>query len=110
MKLKRSEKGARIARFIGNHAGWIGLRWDNATSTLNAPFPHAIRVVTERSTVNFMIACRHLPEKGLPVVIRYDGDIESVDRAIVGMTLHTYATLVAGYEEGRQNDSPTHDR
>lgn len=97
--VRRKEKGEKVARFLTGHAAIPGIRYDYEHSTLNLPWPYQAIVTTGAQHWRFMEAARNLPHDRIAAVIRYDNYVESIDEAVVGMRLDTYAQLMQVHYE-----------
>lgn len=97
--MKRNDKGKAVARYITGHAGIPLLRFDYESSTIDAPTPYNIRVVTDAKWWRWSEYVKATNSKtGVPFVVRYDGYINGVDEAIVGCNLRTFTQLLETYE------------
>ena len=98
MAVKRSDKGKKVARYITGHAGVPFLRFEGITSTIEAPSPYSIDVVTDAKWWRFGEKVAATNEvTGIPFVVRYDAYITSVDEAVVGCNLRTFQELLHKY-------------
>lgn len=105
MKIKRSEKGTRIARYITGHAGISDVRYsmDHGRVLIDLPAPYGTEVTTDRVSDRFFKSIRDNADNGLSFTIRYDGTIDGVDNAYVGMTLRTFTQLLKAHYEKEGN-------
>lgn len=98
--MKRSDKGKAVQRYLTGHAGIPFLRFDGSDNTIAAPSPYDIKLVTDAHWWRFNEYVRAANEKpGIPFVVRYDGRIDGVDKAIVGCSLYAFTQLLSNYEK-----------
>jgi len=96
VKRKRSTKGKAVTRYLTGHTGIPLLTWNGENNTITAPAPYEPYVSTDGAWWRFR---QYLDERqestGIPFVVRYDGSIENVDTAIVGIRLRHFAPVLA---------------
>ena len=99
---RRRDKGQRIAHYLNANMGKPLFTWDKS-GYIDAPWPYSIRLITDRSLSRFMEAIKTAPDDlKLPITIRYDGEIEGVDNAIVAVRLRDFIKLLDKHYEERE--------
>ena len=103
-RLKRSEKGTRIARYLTGHAAIpnISYHMEGGRVEIELPRPYSINVTTDNKNERFFAQVRAVADQDLAFTIRYDATIPSVDNAVVGMTLRDFAILLKSHYENQE--------
>lgn len=98
-KVKASDKCKRVTRYLTGRTGIPSLYSAGRERRIDAPYPLAISVTTDRATWRFFEAIKATDgQPTLGVVIRADSD-NTLEASPVGMTLHTFAELLRVYYE-----------
>lgn len=97
--MKRKDKGERIIRYITGNSGIPGISYQYEANAVNAPYPYKLGVTTAAQNWRFMQAVRELPHDRIGGIVRYDGYVQTVDEAVVGMRLDTFCQLLAVHYE-----------
>lgn len=93
---RRRDKMLAITRYLTGRTGIPGLAYHGPEATLIAPWPYEIRISTDRSLGRLserIKALQDVDEKKIPVVIRYDGDLDTPPNAWAVMRLETFCRL-----------------
>lgn len=97
----RRDKGLALTRYLTGVTGIPFLKWDGIVSSIDAPAPYDIDVVTSRKLQNWHDKLREeIP--GVHIVIRYDNGMPSLEQAWVGMRLRDFAPLLQAHYESRR--------
>lgn len=94
----RTDKGRSVANYLRTRTGIPSVRWVPSDG-ITVERPYSFALVSDRSLWRFSEAMRALPTTGLPMVVRYDAHIESVDDAWVAMRLAAAAPLLTLHYE-----------
>lgn len=97
--MSRKDKVNAIKRYLVAYTGLPLISWDGKSNDLDAVYPYEFSVSTDRSNNRFIQIARGLPEKKISAVIRYDKEIDNINKALVIVTLETYVQLVASHYE-----------
>jgi hypothetical protein len=101
----RTAKVASVANYLRTRTGMPFVR-HGVGGKIEAPYPYDFTVFTQATLDHHAAAVRDLPTKGIPMLIRYDKRIESIDDAWVTMRLAAVIPLLiahyASINEGRE--------
>lgn len=97
---RRSDKGRAIARYLTGRTGVPFIRWEN--NGIAAPYPYVIHAITDMKIERFREALNK-PTQGLNIVVRYDGLINDLNDAWVGMRLDDFVVLMQAHYESIQD-------
>lgn len=98
---RREEKGRAVARYLTGRTGIPFIRWEQGRN-IDAPYPYKITLVTEAKIEGFREAL-NTPRSGLNIVVRYDGFIDNIDNAWVGMSLQDFVYLLQAHYESNKD-------
>lgn len=98
--MKRRDKVGGVARYLTGATGIVGIR-ATATKEIEAPLPYHLSVSVNRVLHHWYADIKAMPATGIHACIRYDGGIQTVAEAWVGMRLDHFATLLKAHHDMR---------
>lgn len=104
----RRDKARAVTRYLSGHSAIPTLYLDGATNIISGPPPYGFRIVTDRSSPRFFGYIKSAPRGGINPVIRYDGEIDNLEDAIVGIRLSEFVQLIAEHYKSIEDRVQTH--
>lgn len=102
----RSDKIRMLYRYLIGTTGIPSLKLDGLD--IEGPFPYVFTVTTAGKLQVWHDNIMHRNEnKCINIHIRWDRNLESVDKAWVGMTLHDFTTLLKTHYESMEKEGRT---
>ena len=105
--MSRADKCRAVNRFLTSRSGIPALMWDGDSTIRGVP-PYQFKIMTDAANWRFWEAMKALPDDGITGVIRYDKFVGSLNDAVVGVKLPTFAVLLAKHSESIQDRINTH--
>lgn len=99
----RRDKGKAVARYLTGRTGIPSLHWAGVDNSIDAPAPYVIDLTTSRKLQNWHDSIRE-EGQGIRIAIRYDGSMDSVEQAWVGISLRDFAPLLQAHYESRRGN------
>ena len=104
----RADKGRAIVRYLLGHTGIPALRW--TPNGVESPPPYNITILTAARMEDWRIAMNARPKSGINIVVRYDGYVDGLENAWVGMRLSEFVPLLKLHYDDNQDRVATHLR
>jgi hypothetical protein len=99
----RRDKGKAVTRYLTGSTGIPSLHWEGMGNSIEAPSPYVIDLTTARKLENWHEILR-TEGPGIRIAIRYDGSLDSVEQAWVGLSLRDFAPMLKAHYESRRGN------
>ena len=100
----RRDKSLRIARYLTGHTGIPGITY-SGDMDLVSPFPYKFRLTTDRSLQRLSERVKSLEDvRGLPSVIRFDGDLDGPPSAWAVMRLEQFCVILKAHYDANRHE------